>query len=90
MKKGGSYFFYPGTQGFMPAQTSTAALAAKGIKYAFFFNIPNLGQINRMGALLESGKVKPVISKTYDIKDITLAYEESAKGHVFGKLAVSI
>lgn len=51
---------------------------------------PRGGDLEKVGALIEAGKVKPVIEKIFPLEQIAEAHRLSETGHVRGKLAVKI
>lgn len=51
---------------------------------------PRGGDLEKISALIEAGKVRPIIAKVYSLEEIAAAHRESEKGHVRGKLVVKI
>jgi NADPH:quinone reductase-like Zn-dependent oxidoreductase len=51
---------------------------------------PRGGQLEEITALIEAGKVHPVIEKVFPLEHVAEAHRESEKGHVRGKLVVKI
>ena len=46
--------------------------------------------IDRVTELISKGKLRPVIQHRYPLKDVALAFTESAGGHVGGKLLIDV
>jgi NADPH:quinone reductase-like Zn-dependent oxidoreductase len=51
---------------------------------------PRGGELEKISALIESGKLRPVIEKVFTLEQIADAHRLSEKGHVRGKLVVKI
>ncbi len=51
---------------------------------------PRGGDLEKISALVEAGKIRPVIEKVYPLEEIAAAQQESEKGHVRGKIVVRI
>ncbi|MBZ5530813.1 MAG: NADP-dependent oxidoreductase [Acidobacteriia bacterium] len=51
---------------------------------------PRGGDLEKISALIEAGKLRPVIEKVYPLEQIAEAHRQSEKGHVRGKLVVKI
>src|SRR6266571_4708400 len=51
---------------------------------------PRGGDLEKIGALIEAGKIRPVIEKVFPLEQIADAHRLSEQGHVRGKLAISI
>jgi NADPH:quinone reductase-like Zn-dependent oxidoreductase len=51
---------------------------------------PRGGDLEKIGALIEAGKIKPVIEKIFPLEQIAEAHRLSETGHVRGKLGVSV
>ncbi|MCU1221651.1 MAG: oxidoreductase, zinc-binding protein [Candidatus Angelobacter sp.] len=49
---------------------------------------PRGGELEKISALIEAGKVRPVVEKTFSIEQIADAHRLSEAGHVRGKLAI--
>ena len=46
--------------------------------------------IDRVSGLISKGQLRPVIQRRYPLKDVALAFTESAGGHVGGKLLIDV
>ncbi|HEY6274601.1 MAG TPA: NADP-dependent oxidoreductase [Terriglobales bacterium] len=51
---------------------------------------PRGGDLEKVSALIEAGKLRPVIEKVFSLDQIAEAHRESEKGHVRGKLVVKV
>jgi NADPH:quinone reductase-like Zn-dependent oxidoreductase len=51
---------------------------------------PRGGDLEKIGALIEAGKIRPVIDKVFSLEQIAEAHRVSEEGHVRGKLVVKI
>ncbi|HEY6307596.1 MAG TPA: NADP-dependent oxidoreductase [Candidatus Angelobacter sp.] len=51
---------------------------------------PRGGELEKINALVEAGKLRPVIEKVFPLEEIAEAHRVSEKGHVRGKLVVRI
>jgi NADPH:quinone reductase-like Zn-dependent oxidoreductase len=51
---------------------------------------PRGGDLEKIGALIEAGKIRPVVERTFTLEQLAEAHRLSEKGHVRGKLVVKI
>jgi len=51
---------------------------------------PRGGELEKVSALIEAGKIRPVVEKVFSLEQIADAHRLSEQGHVRGKLAVKI
>jgi NADPH:quinone reductase-like Zn-dependent oxidoreductase len=51
---------------------------------------PRGGELEKVGALIEAGKIRPVVERVFSLEQIADAHRLSEQGHVRGKLAISI
>ncbi len=51
---------------------------------------PRGGDLEKVNALVEAGKVRPIIEKVYPLEQIAEAHRKSETGHVRGKLVIKI
>ena len=51
---------------------------------------PRGGDLEKIGALIEAGKIRPVVERVFPLEQIADAHRLSESGHVRGKLAVRI
>ena len=60
-------------------------------KKAKMINVKSsLQDLQKLTKWIEDGKVKPIVEKTYQLKDVREAHRHSETGRVVGKLAISI
>jgi NADPH:quinone reductase-like Zn-dependent oxidoreductase len=69
---------------------SPEKLEARGIRGAVFLVQPDAKELAEIGALIEAGKVKPVVSETYPLADARKAQESSQTGHARGKIVLVV
>jgi NADPH:quinone reductase-like Zn-dependent oxidoreductase len=72
----------------MGAATVRAVLTGK--KFALVSIKPRGGDLEKINALIEAGKVRPVIEKVFPLEQIADAHRLSETGHVRGKIVVRI
>jgi NADPH:quinone reductase-like Zn-dependent oxidoreductase len=51
---------------------------------------PRGGDLEKIGTLIEAGKVRPVVEKVFPMEQVAEAHRMSQSGHVRGKLAIRI
>jgi len=51
---------------------------------------PRGGELEKIGALIEAGKIRPVVEKVFNLEQIAEAHRLSEAGHVRGKLVISV
>jgi len=51
---------------------------------------PRGGELEKISALIEAGKIRPVVEKVFALEQIVEAHRLSEAGHVRGKLVVKI
>jgi NADPH:quinone reductase-like Zn-dependent oxidoreductase len=62
----------------------------RGRRFSIVRVQPRGGDLDKINALVEAGKLRPVIGKVYPLEQIADAHRESEKGHVRGKLVIKI
>lgn len=62
----------------------------RGVAYSFLFVHPDGGQLAEIGALLESGRLRPVIDKVFPFEQATDALAYLAQGRARGKVVVRL
>ncbi|WP_122314296.1 NADP-dependent oxidoreductase [Pseudomonas cichorii] len=60
------------------------------VSYSFLFVRPDGSQLNEIGRLLESGRIKPVIDQVFPFEQAREALDYLAKGRAKGKVVVKI
>jgi len=51
---------------------------------------PRGGELEKISALIEAGKIRPVVEKVFSLEQIAEGHRLSEAGHVRGKLAIRI
>ena len=64
--------------------------AAVGARAAFVSVRPNAEQLREIARLIDDGKVKPVIDKTFRLEDAALAHRHVEGGHTRGKVVLEV
>ncbi|MCV0275822.1 NADP-dependent oxidoreductase [Pseudomonas aeruginosa] len=64
--------------------------AKKGVNYSFLFVRPDGKQLGEIGALLESGQIRPVIDKVFPFDQAKEGLEYLAQGRAKGKVVVRL
>ncbi len=67
-----------------------ASIKAKGLQGISFMAKSLPDQLQQMAALIDTGKLKPVISKTFPLQEAAQAHRESEKGHTRGKIVLKV
>ena len=80
-------FFATATASMAPAMVRAAFT---GRKFALLSIKPRGGDLEKINALIEAGKVHPVIEKVFPLEEIADAHRLSEAGHVRGKIVVRI
>ncbi|PYP85575.1 MAG: NADPH:quinone reductase [Candidatus Angelobacter sp. Gp1-AA117] len=79
---------------FASTGSQVAGWALRGLLTGKFLTLlmvkPQGGELEKLTALVEAGKVKPVIQKVYSLEEIAEAHTVSEQGHVRGKLVLRI
>jgi NADPH:quinone reductase-like Zn-dependent oxidoreductase len=65
---------------------------AKGreVRFAWFIVEPNREQLIQIGALIDAGKLRPIIDAVFPLPQARQAYEQAAKGHTRGKIVLRV
>jgi len=72
-------------------KNATLHLEFMGVPPIYGINLESHGEILRTVAeLVDAGKLKPHVSKVYDLKDLADVHREQETGHVTGKLVVKV
>jgi NADPH:quinone reductase-like Zn-dependent oxidoreductase len=61
-----------------------------GQKLVFFIAKPNKPDLEVLSRMLESGQVKPVIERTYDVSETGAALRYLGDGHARGKVVIIV
>ncbi len=84
-----------GRAGFFATVASRVAAAKinaaiRGRRFALAFVRPRGGDLDKISALLEAGKVRPVIDRVFPLDQIGEAHKISEAGHVRGKIVLRV
>jgi NADPH:quinone reductase-like Zn-dependent oxidoreductase len=60
------------------------------VHFAWFVVEPNREQLVHIGALIDAGRVKPVIDTVFPLSEARQAYEQAAKEHTRGKIVLRV
>ena len=60
------------------------------IKYSFLLGRPDGGQLAEIGALLDAGRIRPVVDKVFPIEQAKEAFEYLGQGRAKGKVVVQM
>jgi NADPH:quinone reductase-like Zn-dependent oxidoreductase len=66
------------------------ALKGKEIEGVQYMAQSTPADLKQIAALIDEGKIKPVITKTLPLKDIAEAHKLSEEGHTKGKIAITV
>ncbi len=83
LKKGGMMVSIKG-------QDTDNLAAEHGVRFEWFLMEPDGEMLGELGALIDTGAVKPVIGKTFPMEQSAAAYEELANGDSVGKIVVMV
>jgi len=83
LKPGGILVSIIGT----PSEEKARAL---GVRSAFLFIGPSAPILAQLAALVESGKLRPLVGAEFALKDIAKAHALSQSGHAVGKIALYV
>ena len=72
------------------ARKVTRTASKMNATYRFLYMSPNGEQLKKIAKLYESGKLKPILDKTYKFSESVQALEYLSKGHAKGKVVVKI
>ena len=63
---------------------------AHGVRSVWFIVEPNRGQLIQIGALIDAGKIRPIIDTILPLSQARQAYEQGAQGHTRGKIVLRV
>jgi len=69
---------------------SFAEAKAYDVLPVWFVAQPNREQLVQIGALIDEGKVRPIIDTVLPLSQARQAYEQGAKGHTRGKIVLRV
>jgi NADPH:quinone reductase-like Zn-dependent oxidoreductase len=69
---------------------SFAEAKGHGVRPVWFVVQPNREQLVRIGALIDEGKVRPIIDTVLPLSQARQAYEQGARGHTRGEIVLRV
>ena len=61
-----------------------------GVRYTWIFMRPDATQLEELSALVDSGKIRPVLHRTYPLGEVGEAFAELERGRSRGKIVVRV
>jgi NADPH:quinone reductase-like Zn-dependent oxidoreductase len=71
-------------------QPSADVIKGHDTRFAWFVVEPNREQLVQIGALIDAGRIRPVIETVLPLDQARQAYEQGAKGHTRGKIVLRV
>jgi len=71
-------------------QVDQKKLSQHSIKGQFVSASPNAEDLEEIAQLIDAGKIKPYVSKTFALEDVAKAHAQSETGHTRGKIVLEI
>ncbi len=69
---------------------SFAEAKAHGVRPVWFIVEPNREQLIQIGALIDAGRIRPIIDTVLPLSQARQAYEQGARGHTRGKTVLRV
>ena len=69
---------------------SADAIKGHDVRFAWFVVQPNREQLVQIGALIDAGRILPIIDTVFPLAQARQAYEQGAKGHTRGKIVLRV
>ncbi|HEX6478198.1 MAG TPA: NADP-dependent oxidoreductase [Ktedonobacteraceae bacterium] len=69
---------------------SADAIKGYDVRFAWFVVQPNREQLVQIGALIDAGRIRPIIDTVLPLAQARQAYEQGAKGHTRGKIVLQV
>ena len=66
------------------------AAARAGARFAYLFMHADGGQLAEIAAWIDSGKLRPIVHRTYKLVEFREAFAELESGHARGKIVLTI
>ncbi len=64
--------------------------AAHGVRGAFLFMHPDADELAQIAALVDAGKLRPIVDTVMPLSDAHKAHEQSQTGHTHGKIVLQV
>jgi NADPH:quinone reductase-like Zn-dependent oxidoreductase len=71
-------------------QVDEAQLKERDVRFFYVFVEPHARQLDRIGNLVESGRFKPQVSRTFALDQAAQAHEQMETGHTRGKIVLQV
>lgn len=59
------------------------------VRFVWFIVEPNGEQLRQIGALLDAGRIRPIVAQVLPLAEARRAFEEAANGHARGKIVLT-
>jgi NADPH:quinone reductase-like Zn-dependent oxidoreductase len=63
---------------------------AHGVRSVWFIVEPSREQLMRIGALIDTGRIRPIVETVIPLSQASQAYEQGLKGHMRGKIVLRV
>jgi NADPH:quinone reductase-like Zn-dependent oxidoreductase len=63
---------------------------AYGVRPVWFIVEPNREQLIQIGALIDAGRIRPIIETVLPLSQARQAYEQGSRGHTRGKIVLRV
>src|SRR5207245_3218009 len=63
---------------------------AHGVRPVWFIVEPNREQLIQIGALIDAGRIRPIIETVLPLSQARQAYEQGSRGHTRGKIVLRV
>jgi NADPH:quinone reductase-like Zn-dependent oxidoreductase len=60
------------------------------VRYVYFIVKPNRDELIQISALIDAGRLRPIIDTVFPLAQARQAYEQAAKGHTRGKIVLRV
>lgn len=74
----------------LSAPPSAEKAAESGVHAMFFVVTPNAAELARLAALVDEGKLRPIVSQTFPLADGRKAFESATRPHPPGKTVLIV
>jgi NADPH:quinone reductase-like Zn-dependent oxidoreductase len=68
----------------------TEVTQGQGVRFVWFVVEPNRDELIHIGALIDAGRLRPIIDTVFPLAEARQAYEQAAKGHTRGKIVLRV
>ena len=74
----------------IPSPLAWLAARSRGAQFHGVLTRPDGSLLAEIGALVESGAIRPIVGKVYPLNQLAAAFQDLAQGHARGKLVMAI